>query len=198
MTLHSNLLPDSVKAYINARNTGEEFFQLPEEDVTIFHIYRSYLYTGMIYSITTVDQDAPDNGHSEAHADAEWTRLAHCYIFAITVKDEKFANACIDAIVEKMHEIDRYPTGIASEVYQFTSAGDSLRELLVDVHVWKGLGSWVRRPHDDADGPVEFLQDVIQGLATEGENIHDPEANMPWDIDACWYHSHKVTEKCGK
>ena len=132
------------------------------------------------------------------HLDAEWTKLAHCYLLGITIKDEKFANACIDAIIEKMDEIDRYPTGIASEVYQFTQNGDSLRKLIVDVHVLRGYGKWVRHPHDDAEGPVEFLQDVINGLATVGEKMYDFESALPWEVDRCLYHSHEVTEKCGR
>ena len=196
VTLHTDLLPEATKAYINTRSTGQQVYQLPDEEVTIFRIYRLFLYSGNICSITTGDQLRQDNGRTQAHYDAEWTRLAHCYLFGMTVGDEKFANASIDAIIEKMADTDRYPTGIASEVYQFTSEGDNLRELLVDVHVWKGLGKWVRKPHDDAEGPMEFLQDVIQGLATAGEKIYDPEADMPWEGGTCYYHVHEVTGMC--
>lgn len=152
MTIHSSLLPDSAKAYITQRNAGEPLFQLPEEDITIVRIYRLFLYTVSIFSFTNNDQDIPDNGRRRAHADAEWTRLAHCYLFGLSLKDEAFTNASIDAIIEKMTISDRYPTGIASEVYRFTPAGDDLRGLLVDVHVWRGRGTWVKAPHDDATG----------------------------------------------
>jgi hypothetical protein len=33
---------------------------------------------------------------------------------------------------------DRYPTGIATEVYNYTAPGDKLRSLVVDLHVWRG------------------------------------------------------------
>ena len=131
------------------------------------------------------------------HADAEWTRLAHCYLFGLSLKDEAFTNASIDAIIEKMVISDRYPTGIASEVYQFTPTGDNLRELLVDVHVWKGRGTWVKAPHDDATGPMEFLQDVIGGLGTAGPEIHEADAEMPWEEAPCaYYHVHEATGQC--
>lgn len=197
VTLHSNLLPEAVKAYINERSVGQQLYQLPEDDVTLFQIYRMFLYSGNICSIGEGDQLRPDNGRAQAHPDAEWTRLAHLYIFGKGIGDEKFANACIDAIIEKMTESDRYPTGIASEVYQFTPAGDKLRKLLVDVHVRKGLGKWVKRPHDDADGPMEFLQDVIQGLATAGEKLYDLDWVMPWEATTCFYHTHRGSGRCG-
>ena len=146
-------------------------------------------------TISESDQERPDNGRREAHSDAEWTKLAHCYFFGKTVKDQRFANASITALIEKMQEIDRYPTGLASEVYQFTSKCDGLRQLIIDVHVWKGLGSWVKAPHDDATALVEFLQDVIKALAAEGANIQDPDAEMPWHVK-CAYDVHGSAEVC--
>ena len=155
-----------------------------EEDIEIFKIYRNFIYTGKVYSITDTDQDGPDDGRAQIHSDAEWTRLAHCYLLTVKIRDERFGNACIDAIIEKMIEIDRYPTGIASEVYPFTSTGDKLRKLIVDVHVWKGMGNWVRLPHDDANGPIVFMQDVIAGLAKAGGRIYG-DSEMPWDGGVC-------------
>jgi hypothetical protein len=113
------------------------------------------------------------------------------------VRDERFANASIDAIIEKMTVSERYPTGIASEVYQHTNTGDNLRELLVDVHVWQGQGTWVKAPHDDATGPMEFLHDVIQGLATAGGDIYEEDAEVPWQEAPClYYHVYEVTGRC--
>lgn len=196
-TIHSELLPESTKAYINERNVGEQIFQLPNENAEIFRIYRLFLYTGTIYSVTDQDEDRPDNGRRQVHSDAEWMRLAHCYIFALAVKDERFANASIDALIEKMMISDRYPTGIASEVYQWTPAGNNLRSLLVDIHVWKGRGFFVKPPHDDASGPMEFLQDVINELAAAGGKIHEDGVSMPWEDAPCvFYHEHDATAQC--
>ena len=197
MTIHSDLLPESTKAYINERNINQQVYQLADEDPAIFQLYRSFLYTGTIFSVTDDDQDIPDDGRRAVHADAEWTRLAHCYLLAKTIRDESFANAAIDGIIEKMTASDRYPTGIASEVYQYTAGGDRLRELLVDVHVWKGRGTWMQAPHDDATAPVQFLQDVIQGLASAGSKIHAEEVIVPWEEKPCaFYHVHVATQKC--
>lgn len=134
-------MPEATRAYIREKNEGQAIYQLPNDDVSIVESYRLFLYTGKLFSIAVENQDHPDDGVSETHADAEWTKLAHCYIFGITVKDERFANAAVSALVEKMIEIDRYPTGIASEVYACTPRDDNLRRFIVDLHVYKGQGS---------------------------------------------------------
>lgn len=197
ITIHTDLLPDTTKTYIAERNIGNPIFQLPSEDVTMFQIYRLFLYTGIVYSITNDDQDSPDDGHCVVHADAEWARLAQCYLLASVVKDERFANAAIDAIVEKMTISDRYPTGLASEVYQGTSKGDNLRKLLVDVHLWKGLGTWLGAPHDDSSGPTEFKQEVYTLYRAASTEIFYEDAEMPWEESTCLhYHVHENTAPC--
>jgi hypothetical protein len=40
----------------------------------------------------------------------------------------------------------RYPTGLANEVYSHTVHGDRLRALLVDLRVWKGKGAILKKP----------------------------------------------------
>ena len=170
-------------------------YQLIGENPAIVNIYRLFLYKDLIFSQSAGDQDVEDDGESEAHNDAEWSRLAHRYFFGNTVKDERFANASIDAMIDKMEEVDRYPTGIASEVYTYTEPGDKLRQVIVDVHVWKGLSTWIKPPHDDANGPKDFFQDVVQGMQAAGVNLYDENAPMPWDSQ-CAYHSHALTSKC--
>lgn len=50
------------------------------------------------------DQDYADNGNDEAHEDREWVRLALAYFLGLKLGDEKFCNAVVDGIVEKMAE----------------------------------------------------------------------------------------------
>jgi hypothetical protein len=59
-----------------------------------------------------------------------------------------------------------------------------------------GRGTWVKRPHD-ADAPVQFLQDVITGLATAGAEVYEDEVEMPWEEAPCaYYHVHDGSELC--
>lgn len=147
ITIHSALLPDETIAYIQEVNQGQLVFQLPDENIEIVEIYQTFLYTGRIPSIGDNEQDWRDNGRATIYNDAEWTRLAHCYFLGVDLKDEKFANACLTAIIETVTDTDRFPSGVATEVYEFTQAGDRLRRLIVDLHVWFGKGLCIRHPH---------------------------------------------------
>lgn len=70
-----------------------------------FEVYRLFLYTGKIFSNNAqTDQDHADNGIAETHGDREWMRLAHVYLMGLSLDDEKFRNAVIDALVEKVTE----------------------------------------------------------------------------------------------
>lgn len=136
LTVHTNLLPEATKAYLNTRFYAEQVCWLREEDPTIANLWRLYLYTGSILSDNeAADQDPPDTGNEDTNADGEWTELAHAYLFGRKVQDEGFANACVTALIEKVQETEHFPTGIASEVYACTRPGDRLRNLLVDLHV---------------------------------------------------------------
>jgi hypothetical protein len=81
-------------------------------------------------------------------------------------------------------------------VYAQTSHGDKLRALLVDLHVWKGEGTWINAPHDDANGPVYFRRDVRRGVRKAGAALEDRDLAMPWKVDLCQYHIHETTGAC--
>jgi hypothetical protein len=52
-----------------------------------------------------LDQDFEDNGQAVIHEDAEWSRLAQSYLLGLRLEDERFCNAVIDGLVEKMAEV---------------------------------------------------------------------------------------------
>jgi hypothetical protein len=39
------------------------------------------------------------------HEDAEWSRLAQSYLLGLRLEDERFCNAVVDGLVEKMAEV---------------------------------------------------------------------------------------------
>ena len=194
-TLHTELLPAATKSYLCERFAAQQFCWLREHDAGTVQLYRLFLYTSKIHSINEeMDQDTVDDGQAESHEDAEWTKLAHAYLLGRTIRDEAFANACVTAIIEKVKATERFPTGIASEVYANTLSRDSLRRLLVDLHVWTGEGKCVLPPHEDADGPRTFLRDVRLELRKTRRLREEQEA--PWEVDRCAYHVHEETKKC--
>ena len=200
ITIHSDLFPQRTQQYIINQTAGLQTYQLPNEDPHIFRIYRTFLYDGFL---DTVSSDAErdvlqDNSEGSVVGDVEWMRLAHCYLLGKSVEDERFANAAIDAIVEKGTEGDSWPTGLANEVYNYTSPGDRLRKLIVDIHVWRGVGEWVWAPHDDANGPAEFMRDITLSMGGAGAELYEDDAVMPWEKDLCGeYHEHAGSARCG-
>ncbi|KAI5369602.1 hypothetical protein Slin15195_G004770 [Septoria linicola] len=200
MTLHTNILPKIVCDYlytITSRPRG--FIHLVDLDPQLFALYRLYLYTGQVWSQWDGDTDVEDDGQRATHEDCEWHRLMLLYVLAMTLRDETFANKIIDSIVEKVDETDRYPTDLATEVWESTSEGDRLRKLIVDLHVWKGQGTGVRRPHADQDGPDAFLDMVRLGLQRAGHRVSLASITQPWETAGsrcAVYHSHKRTEYC--
>jgi hypothetical protein len=45
---------------------------------------------------------------------------------------------------------------------------------------------------------MEFVQDVLRGLAEAGSEVYDPDVQMPWDLDRCRYHVHATTAQCAR
>ncbi|KAM0722925.1 hypothetical protein Q7P37_001123 [Cladosporium fusiforme] len=197
-SLHTSLLPARVYNTLEVLSQHHRAWAFPETTPETFELYRLFLYTSKLFShVPSIDQDHADNGHAEAHEDREWMRLANAYLLGLKLGDEKFCNAVVDGLLEKVGEADRYPTGLATEVYTHTAPGDKLRALIVDLHVWKGQGTGVRAPHDDASGPPEFTQDVLHGLTAAGGAVYSQEVPMPWEVEGCEkYHVHGETERC--
>lgn len=146
--------------------------------------------------------------------DAERTKLMECYILGVHLHDERFRNAAIDALVGKVEGEEEYPTGLAGDVYRCTEAGDQLRRLIVDFHVWKGqgllfdslsvekltnavVGEWLCFPHEDAHGPLEFLEDVEVATKRAGTMVWWDHVKAPWEATLCTrYHQHVHSPGC--
>ncbi|KAK4634268.1 hypothetical protein CLAFUW4_00267 [Fulvia fulva] len=184
--LHLDLLPKQTQQWLTTKEirydpTGLNFpcYPLPDQDPGTVNLYRLWLYTGKLFSITPDDVDVEDDGEVEAHEDAEWHKLVLMYLLGVEARDEKFANIVVNALVEKTY-------------------GDKLRKLYVDLHVWVGQGIGIRNPHEDAAGPWEFLDDVRSSKFVAGRKIYDPEQNAPYEDRLCeLYHKHDLTAMCG-
>ncbi|KXT08224.1 hypothetical protein AC579_1291 [Pseudocercospora musae] len=212
LTVHTHLLQKATLDLLDTLTQPECFAHLPNELPELMILYRAYLYTGKIFSQYGEDDvDMPDDGETEAHADREWARLADLYWMAAELRDEVFGNKCIDALIEKCNLTDRFPTGMATEIYERVKACEGLsassganeaekfRNLYVDFHVWGMQGSGIHAPHDDAHGPAQLHRDVSRGIAKAGPRIHEQGIKAPWEISCvrCLeYHTHRHTHHC--
>lgn len=121
-TIHTALIPASTRAILEERARQNMVQQQPiyliDSLPESFEVYRLFLYTGNIYSsYDQEDQDDIDNGQAETHGDREWVRLAHVYLLGLNLDDEKFRNAVIDALIEKVTETVRLlaPFGLMND-----------------------------------------------------------------------------------
>jgi hypothetical protein len=108
-TIHTALFPVQTRTILDTRAQqnrvrGGPIYLINEMPET-FEVYRQFLYFGIIYSNTPqTDQDPADDGRDEAYDDSEWTRFAHLYTMGLDLDDEKFRNAVVDSLVEKVSE----------------------------------------------------------------------------------------------
>jgi len=101
-TLHSELLSDATLAVLRLQIPQNGFCMLPEHSRETMHIYRSFLYTMSFYSMTMADKDFDDYGRIVENEDREWMPIAHAYFLGSFLRDERFANAAIDALLENV------------------------------------------------------------------------------------------------
>lgn len=104
-------------------------------------------------------------------------------------------DACVSAVIEKVQATERFPTGIAKEVYEGTLPGDKLRELIVDLHVWMGECECLRAPHEDAGAPRRFHRDVRREQRRAGWAMFEERVQL-WEKNPCAYHVHGETSRC--
>lgn len=195
LTVHSDLLAGSTKTYLNTRFYEGQVCWLPEVDPSIADLWRLYLYTGNVFSQDeAIDQDTADTG-DESHADGEWSKLAQAYLLGRKIQDDGFLDACVSALIAKVQDTGRFPTGIAGEVYMGTAPGDKLRKLIVDLHVYMGECECLREPHEDARGPKAFLRDVQREKRRASDILRRPRV-QPWESDPCMYHVHGEMTWC--
>lgn len=83
------MVPATTQAYL--ANRMRNGFQVLDDDLEVAQIWRHYLYFEKICT-------------KQENGDEEWGWLADAYLLGVEIKDEKFCNAVIDAIIDKQIE----------------------------------------------------------------------------------------------
>ncbi|OQO04845.1 hypothetical protein B0A48_07862 [Cryoendolithus antarcticus] len=132
-TIHNDVLPTStIIALRGLYQYG--FAHLEAHSVESFELYRVWLYTGKL--CTRIPNEEEEVGAEDAvWVDCEWGRMANAYFLAVDLRDEKFGNAIVDAMIEKVDGSEYYPTSLAADLYASTPQGDGMSRLIVDFHV---------------------------------------------------------------
>ena len=163
--------------------TKERVIHLPDDNVKIFTIYHMWLYFGYIF---TRSEDEEKNASSTSST-AEWDLLFDSYIFGEKIQDSNFKDALMDAIINKMNTINRFPHRV-QQVYQNTPQNSPARRLLVKSCLCYNNGELIRK----AAGSEEYLQDVA--LAFMNAKITKRDLTWPAE-ESCEYHEHTEGEE---
>jgi len=128
--------------------------------------------------------------------DDEYMHLLKAHILGVFLDDFKFKDAILDAILAKSKTItnkgfNRYP-GLSSInlVYENTSRGSPLRQMMLDIVVEEGMPHWMGTPEHPYHFDSEFMTDLVVGfmtkresLATDDEEDEEEDRNMSDEED---------------
>nr|OQO31657.1 hypothetical protein B0A51_01147 [Rachicladosporium sp. CCFEE 5018] len=190
-TIHNDVLPTStIIALRGLYQFG--FAHLEAHSVESFELYRVWLYTGKL--CTRIPDEEEEVGAEDAvWVDCEWGRMANAYFLAVDLRDEKFGNAIVDAMIEKVDGSEYYPHISGRRSIREHASGR--RNEQTDRR-FPCLVTGLFDPHKDADGPEDFLCDVETALDRAGGLISGAEVLDPWKGDPCQYHTHRETKRC--
>jgi hypothetical protein len=136
------------------KESGEQTFELPEDDPQTFALYSHWLYCGKFPVI-----------YEGNNRYKEYYDLVNAYVLGDKLLDVKFQNSAIDAIVEKSsapdpHDGKRYHpfrASLISHAYSRTTESATIRKLFVDMYVDAAEAGWLKR-----ELPKEFLYSVVE------------------------------------
>lgn len=186
--IHEQLLCEHSPFFRNGMKRGrrkakERVIHLPDDKVKIFTIYHMWLYFGYIF---TRSKDEEKNASSTSST-AEWELLFDSYIFGMKIHDSNFKDALMDAIINKMNTIDKFPEKV-QQVYQNTPQNSPARRLLVEVCLYYDSEAFIQT----AAGNAEYLQDVALAFMNAKKTKRD--FTCPAE-GSCEYHEHAEGEE---
>lgn len=206
------------KAIKDLDDSGKRIIEMIDRDPEIFGIYVGSLYNGKIIMFEDVVHDMYGEPIDEAHdpdladlwpppENKEWIRWRNCYVLGEFLGDRDFQDACIDALTDRMHDLEFPVYGLAHDIYSHSAAASEHRKLPVElfIHGSKGkrhLAKFHQETHG-CDACKEFSVDVVQALVDD-ENFqkgngkikqHDIDDLLKDDLDTCRFHDHTRLKK---
>ncbi|KAH7066925.1 hypothetical protein BKA63DRAFT_495815 [Paraphoma chrysanthemicola] len=202
--VHSHLLETSSEYFLKALSIKKEAgiqmatVKLPDTDADAFSMFAKWLYTARFYLPDNAEDCrspspslAPD-GSQSSQLDLHWEELCTCYSLADSLQSSDFADATIDAFLERMIRRRQAPSDLAEWIYPRTAKESVHRKLGRDI----ALHSWSRNKFDriwKEDFPREFLEDVFADVTSKlsrglkQQNV----AEFLQNKTGCEYHEHK-------
>lgn len=155
------------------KESREGSFVLPDEDPETFELYLHWLYSKKLPV------------KRENQCNAEYLALAKAVALGDKLQDFDFADAAVDAIIDKSRHsgvIGQELDTMVKYIYENTVEGFKARRLFVDFYMC------LDEPKVPRDLPPEFLLDLVTVLLPRrlGTYIFDPSTMT----NTCRYHNH--------
>jgi hypothetical protein len=185
--VHEELLRASSKFFDTAlkkewKEGQEAAVDLRDVEPDQFRAWVKFLYTGRIF----VEQK---DGESEVEECIEGRLWAELYALQDFLGDGDFGDALIDAIIERMITLRKWPVMFPNFVYLHSETASSHRLLAVDSYV----NIWNRSTFENLGGhPAQFLGDILKAIGPRlHKGIKGVDIKVWFDkVDNCKYHNH--------
>lgn len=163
------------------KEAQERTIPLPEDDPGVFSVYQSWLYIGLIHTRPKNTPSTPDG---------EYRTLVKAYILGEKFMDSNFKDSIADAIVEKLHSLRRFDTGLTDLVFENTPPQSPLRRLWLDTYYNFGSAEWLdaRLVGDTVNTEFMVRFSQYQMRFRTGSSMFGPDAMFA----SCTYHEHGI------
>jgi hypothetical protein len=156
--VHENVLCASSRFFQSERrgegkDVREKSIKVPEIGTKPFKVYIQWLYTGKL----------PVSRASASMIAEEYEALLECYHLAFFIRDPKFKNAVIDALIDryntKFNGRRVYPNVFLDlRVYNSILESAPVRKLIVDMYARKVSSTWLKKNYSHL--PMNFMLDL--------------------------------------
>jgi hypothetical protein len=149
--VHKDLICNSSAFFKSAlshdwKEAEEQTVRLEEDDLEIFKLYIHWLYRGTVFEFS-------ENGYD--YGTGQYWSAAKAYVLGDKLQDGNFCDAAIDVFIDGLQQADYqdsdiedmcvgwpYP-GIVPYIYENTPEVSKIRQLMVDIFVYKGDSCWL-------------------------------------------------------
>jgi hypothetical protein len=156
---------------------------LPEDEPALFSVYQHWLYNGLIHT------SRQGMSTSAAESDEEYELLVEAYILGEKILDVAFKNSVMDAIVEKVGQVEgTFNKKLTSLVWDNTPSASPLRRLWVDVYYHVGNVDWLR-PGSSGDTMSRWFLVEFGRFQMANRELERCSARLTMPL-GCEYHEH--------
>lgn len=176
---------DYCKAALNGQflEASSDIFDMSTETVGDFTIFRDWIYTRKLPDISTF----------------AWVNICRIWTFGARRQIPLLMNAAMDALIEKNRKENIIPVRQIPYIYQNTTTGSPLRQIIVDLFTRTGGRANLMSEQFSRFYIQEYLFDALNAmwkLATMSNGKEVERRVIKGEVERCVYHKHANGAKC--